>query len=496
MNLARLNILAAVLMLLAVLCAGSGTFLVLHNNNAADTMQQSESSARLLASGIEGAVAPYKASARQLAGRAAELGLMSDDKASERAAFTEQSAVALARVLKLRLLMAGSHETDSSSVPELSYVCLDLLDRREKGQPVPDAEFHLQNTPSAHIDVSAPVQDPVDKHILGHVLLSLDPAVIRTPLAALKPADGFAELRQYARKGEYVVLTSGGDGSLKSGEPQVQQEVTGTNWRVAFWAPPTAWTPSTLELVLFAGLLLLTLVLLALSVVLPQRWLAAAMRHDTEVLDTLFNDIRTGVLMGQYPFRLHEFKRLSRQLLSTGEAMIEDRRNLEKRTQSDSLTGLASHSVFDARLAQLHGQAKLGLTSALLVTHIDHLQEINTQLGADAGDVLVKQFAQQLREALRQSDVVARIDGGQFAVLFPFTDLEKITPVIERLRKRLAEEFDPGTGMPRAFSWSGGLTLLAQTDSDPQSALTRAQTALLDAQQQGGNRTLTQPPPV
>jgi len=87
-NLARLNILAAVLMLLAVLCAGSGTFLVLHSNNAADTMQQSESSARLLASGIEGAVAPYKASARQLAGRAAELGLMSDDKASERAAFT------------------------------------------------------------------------------------------------------------------------------------------------------------------------------------------------------------------------------------------------------------------------------------------------------------------------------------------------------------------------------------------------------------------------
>lgn len=482
-------------MLLAVLCAGSGIFLATQNKNAADAKQQIESSAHLLVADIDGIIAPYKTSARQLAGRAAEIGLMNDSKISERGAFAELSATALAKVLKLRLLPVGTRETDNASVPELSYVCLDLLDRREKGQPVPDAEFHLQNTPSAHIDVSAPVRDPVDKHILGHVLLSLDPAVVRAPLAALKPADGFAELRQYTRKDEYLVIASGGDGSRKSGEPQVQQDVAGTNWRLVFWAPPAPWTPSTIELAVLATLLLLTFVFLMLSVALPQRWLGAALRHDTEVLDTLFNDIRTGVLMGQYPFHLQEFRKLSRQLLSTGEAMIEDRRNLEKRTQSDALTGLASHSAFDARLAQLHGQAKLGLTSALLVTHIDHLQEINTQLGADAGDVLVKQFAQQLREALRQSDIVARIDGGQFAVLFPFTDLEKITPVIERLRKRLAEEFDPGTGMPRAFSWSGGVTLLTQSDSDPQSALTRAQAALLEAQQQGGNRTLARSSP-
>jgi len=53
---------------------------------------------------------------------------------------------------------------------------------------------------------------------------------------------------------------------------------------------------------------------------------------------------------------------------------------------------------------------------------------------------------------------VARLENGRFAVLFPFTDLEKIQPIVERLRTRLAEEFDPGSGMPRAFSWSAGLT--------------------------------------
>ena len=494
MNLVRLRILGYALMLLALLCAGGGIFLAAHGKSAADANQQSETTVHLLATNIEGIIAAYRTSAQQLAGRAAENGLLGDNRTTERDAFAQRSAGILAKVLKLRLLAAGMHDTDSTSVPELSYVCLDLLNRREKGQPVPDAELHLQNTPSAHIDVSSPVLDPADKRILGHVLLSLDPAVMRAPLAALRPADGFAELRQYTGKDQYLVIAGGGDPGRKSGEPQGQQDVNGTNWRIAYWAPAGAWTPSVPELAVVATLLLLALVFLALSVTLPQRWLDTAMRHDTEVLETLFNDIRSGVLMGQYPFRMQEFRKLSRQLLSTGEAMIEDRRNLEKRTQSDALTGLASNSVFETRLAQLHGQARLGLTSALLVTDIDHLPEINTQLGADAGDILVKQFAQQLREALRQSDVVARIDGGRFAVLFPFTDLEKITPVVERLRKRLAEEFDPGTGMPRAFSWSGGFTLLSPSDGDPQASMTRAQAALLEAQQQGGNRTVTQPP--
>jgi len=100
------------------------------------------------------------------------------------------------------------------------------------------------------------------------------------------------------------------------------------------------------------------------------------------------------------------------------------------------------------------------LTSVLLIADIDHLEEINAQLGPDAGDTLLKQYARQLRETLRQSDLVARLENGRFAVLFPFTDLEKIQPIVERLRVRLAEEFDPGSachwrsrGAPASRSW-------------------------------------------
>jgi diguanylate cyclase (GGDEF)-like protein len=250
------------------------------------------------------------------------------------------------------------------------------------------------------------------------------------------------------------------------------------------------------EVATVGGVVLLTVLLLGLSQTQPQRTLAKAVRHDSEVLITLFNDIRAGVLMGQYPFRLEEFRQLATQVRQSGEAMIEDRRNLERRTQTDALTGLGARTAFDGRLEQLHQQAHTGFTSALLLADIDNLEEINIQIGPEAGDILLKQFARQLRAALRQSDFVARFDGGRFGVLFPMTDLEKIEPVVHRLRQRLSEEFDPGSGLPRAYSWSAGLTLIANRDAQPQAALARAEHALQTAHRDGGNRTITQMPPA
>jgi diguanylate cyclase (GGDEF)-like protein len=488
---------SAALILLAALCLAGAALVFLNSLESSKQQQRAETLARVLQTQVETWIARYQDNARRLAAHAAENGLLGDNKAAERTALAGQFALGLPPVLKLRLLPAGAREVDASSVPELSYVCLDLLERSAKGQPIPDAELHLAATASAHIDVSALVTDPADnQHVLGHVLLSLDPAALRTTLTALKPGDGYAELLQVTSQGAALVVASGGDASLKSGATAVTQNIAGTNWRLVYWPAVASWSPSTQEFTLGGLLALLALLLLGLSVTLPQRWLTRALKQDGESFGTLFNDIRTGVLMGQYPFRLREFSELARQLRHSGEEMIQDRRSLEKKTQSDSLTGLASRPAFDAKLEQLHQQARAGLTSVLMLADIDHLEEVNTQLGPDAGDTLLKQFARQLRDALRQSDVVARLENGRFAVLYPFTDLEKIEPIAERLRARLAKEFDPGSGMPRAYSWSAGLTLLGQADHDAAIVLTRAEAALKQARANGGNCTITQMPPA
>lgn len=492
-NIQRLALVSAILVLLAVLCGAAGVYLVIDNIESGARQQRAEASARLLSATITARVAHYQGIAQQLATHAAKLGLLDESKAAERRQFGAQFSPSLPHVLKLRLLPAGTREIDHSGVPELSYACFDLLDRSDKGQPLPQAELHVANTPSAHIDVLAPVMTATEpKRVQGNILISLDPAALRSMLATLKPQDGYAELNQLTSKNEVLLVASGGDANLKQSGAGLVQNIATTTWQLVYWPAAAVTLASPFQWALAAGAALAMLVLLALSVALPRQWLRAALKHDSESLKTLFNDIQTGVLMSQYPFRFKEFAELARKLRSTGAEMIKQRHELEEKAQYDSLTGLASRAAFDSKLEHLHQQAHAGLISVLLVADIDNLETINVQLGAGAGNSLIKQFARQLRDALRQSDVVAYLDYGRFGVLFPFTELEKIQPIVDRLRTRISDEFDTGNGLPRAYTWSAGLTLLTQADREIVTVMTRVEAALQQARAEGGNRTVTQ----
>lgn len=496
LSLPRIANVGTALLVLGVAAAASAAWLLFNIAGGQAIRQYADTGARLLSGQLAAQIAQYKTAARQLARQARMRDLLNDKRGVERAAWLDSVAAGLPQVLKIRLLPAGARDTDNQ-VPELTYVCLDLLARSERGEKVPDAELHLPGTPSAHIDVFAPVTDAADdKRILGHVLLSIDPATWRSILTTLRAEDGYAEWSQIGADGKPTIIAVGGDTARRIGEPPGRDTVPGTDWQIAYWVPGAVTSLSPADAAIPIAAILVALVLFVLSQLHPRRTLARAIQHDSEVLVTLFNDVRAGVLMGQYPFRLAEFRKLAGQLRQSGEAMIEDRRNLEKRTQTDALTGLVARPAFDTRLEQLYQQAHTGFTSALLLADIDNLEEINNQIGPEAGDILVKQFARQLRNALRQTDVVARFDGGRFAVLFPMTDMEKIEPVVQRLRTRLSEEFDPGSGLPRAYSWSAGLTLIVAGDSQPTSALDRAENALQAARRDGGNRTVTQMPPA
>jgi len=495
LSIPRLTNLSAAFTVLAILSAAFSVYIFGTSLGSGSQQQRTDMAARLASSRVEAVIEQHREIARRLATRVAEEGLLGETKGAARGALGATLAPALPQVMKLRLIPVGARETDASSVPELSFACLDLIARSEKNEPVPNAELHMPGTPSAHIDVLAPVPGPPDKPAaVGHVLLSLNPGAIRDALATLQATDGYAELLQAVSGSNSLLVASGGDSSLKSGPATVNRTIANTGWQLAVWPAPPASTPSATELAVSGGAALLALALFILSAVLPRRALAAAVQHDAEVLQTLFQDIRNGVLMGQYPFQLREFTMLAKRLRASGEEMIQDRRQLEKMAQHDSLTGLASQTIFEQRLEKLLQQARLGFSSAILITDIDNLDQINTQLGPEAGEFLLKQFARQLREILRQTDTVARLDNGMFGVLFPFTDLDKIMPVVERLRGRMANEFDPGTGMPRAYSWSAGLTLFSTTDLDATASIQRAEAALATARREGGNRTVTHMP--
>lgn len=98
---------------------------------------------------------------------------------------------------------------------------------------------------------------------------------------------------------------------------------------------------------------------------------------------------------------------------------ITDRKRMEDELKHislhDSLTGLYNRAFFEAQAAKIQSIGKS--TVGLLVCDVDGLKMINDSLGHGMGDHVLKEVAGILRASFRESDLVARIGGDEFAVL-------------------------------------------------------------------------------
>ncbi len=102
----------------------------------------------------------------------------------------------------------------------------------------------------------------------------------------------------------------------------------------------------------------------------------------------------------------------------------------------DTLTGLYNRAFFEAEIKRLE-RGRLFPVS-IVMADVDGLKLINDQRGHHAGDRLLKQTAQLLREAFRTEDIVARIGGDEFAALLPQTDMAAAAVCLQRVRARTA----------------------------------------------------------
>lgn len=103
------------------------------------------------------------------------------------------------------------------------------------------------------------------------------------------------------------------------------------------------------------------------------------------------------------------------------ERLLEDSvLQLRHRTQHDPLTGLPNRILFEERLElALAGASRYGRKVGVLFIDLDGFKLINDAHGHSCGDVVLKQVAQRLKDALRSSDTLARMHGDEFVVLLP-----------------------------------------------------------------------------
>jgi diguanylate cyclase (GGDEF)-like protein len=114
-------------------------------------------------------------------------------------------------------------------------------------------------------------------------------------------------------------------------------------------------------------------------------------------------------------------------------------REMFERTVRDTLTGLYNRSYLLNQIGPLAEYGAMrGLGLAVILLDIDHFKRINDTYGHDAGDVVLREVANVLRESTRSEDLVARYGGEEFVLALPVAAPDLATERAERIRSNLA----------------------------------------------------------
>ncbi|WP_422750895.1 putative bifunctional diguanylate cyclase/phosphodiesterase [Micromonospora sp. WMMD1219] len=158
----------------------------------------------------------------------------------------------------------------------------------------------------------------------------------------------------------------------------------------------------------------------------------------------------------------------------------------------DALTGLSNRRhLLDEGSAQLTTRHADGVT-ALVLIDLNHFKEVNDTLGHGAGDRVLIQVAERLRDAARPDDLVARLGGDEFAVLL--RGLPAPAVAAHRAEALLAALHDPLDldGMRISVEASGGIAVAPATGGMAE-LLRRADVAMYQAKR-AGQRVATYAP--
>lgn len=155
-----------------------------------------------------------------------------------------------------------------------------------------------------------------------------------------------------------------------------------------------------------------------------------------------------------------------------------DEQTLVREVSTDSLTGLANRRAFEREF-----HVKATTIRSVAIVDIDHFKSINDRFGHGGGDCALQTFAEVARRTVRKNDLIARIGGEEFAILFDGLTASQAFEICERLRIEMASAVTFYGANHIKFTISAGITDVSSPDISY--VLEKADQALYTAKREG-----------
>ncbi|MCK5785071.1 MAG: GGDEF domain-containing protein [Candidatus Sabulitectum sp.] len=164
------------------------------------------------------------------------------------------------------------------------------------------------------------------------------------------------------------------------------------------------------------------------------------------------------------------------------------RKKLEYESSHDALTGLFNRRSYEKMIqSEIARCTRYSSKLSLIVFDVDKFKLINDHNGHGAGDRVLADIAEAVKDSIRVTDVVFRVGGDEFAVISPETDADGAFQLAEKIRKRI-EQHSFATGNTETVS----LGIAEFKKGITKKVLYRhADTALYIAKSNGRNRSET-----
>jgi diguanylate cyclase (GGDEF)-like protein len=165
-------------------------------------------------------------------------------------------------------------------------------------------------------------------------------------------------------------------------------------------------------------------------------------------------------------------------------------RQLEETSRIDPLTELPNHrAIQEWATWQLKGAAQHGFPVWVVLADVDGFQKLNETHGREAGDTVLKDFAQIMRENSRASDMCGRVTDDEFIFILTHVSKEDLPATLEKFRHCFEQHRCSHEEQSLTATVSFGAVGFTGMDAPDFATLVRhADHALFAAKQAGGNQ--------